>query len=250
MLGIGINMQNQRRAGTSAPPVVQRDPITMRGVNPTMTPSVATRNWWDGIGNWAINASGTTGSSNAGPGSNSPGPYIYLETSSFSANQLMTMINGGNGTDTEMAGWLSDTGARNIEFLYNYVAGDRRPDSPDHGFFVAEQLDSGGNVIEKRQWSDWAYNNYAAGQTINLETGTTFISELDGGWRRVGMDLMPACETIRLGLIPDISGSAFVNDLAFYDMKMSRSGLNTATDTDKPAGASGEFGGGYGEGYD
>ncbi|MCH9662962.1 MAG: immune inhibitor A [Gammaproteobacteria bacterium] len=215
----------------------------MRDISPLSLVGLS-QNWFDAnLSSWQLDTGGSTGSTGAGPGTNSPGPYIHWEASgSGRQNATPITITGGSNADTDVKAWLDHNGARNIEFLYNYVS---RPSTvTGDAFFVAEQLDKDGAVIAARQYSDWEYQaSPAQGATIDLEVGTNFVSELPGGWRRVGMDLLPECRSVKLYNIPEnpVGSGDFVNDLAFYDIRISESGLDTPSDN-AAAGASGQAG--------
>ena len=213
----------------------------MRSVESFNTATLA-QQWFDStITQWAIDESGSTGSTGAGPGTNSPGPYLHWEASGSARHTATPITITGGTAGTDVQAWLAHNGLRNIEFLYNYVSTSSTGNAD--AFFVAEQLDKDGAVIATRQYSEWAY--YATvfqGQVIPLETGGSFTSELPGGWRRVGMDLLPECRSVKLYNIPEGTGSGdFVNDLAFYDIRISESGLDTPSDS-AASGSSGASG--------
>ena len=117
-----------------------------------------------------------------GPGTNSPGPYTYSETSS---GTVTTIEEASRAVLNVVSMWPQATG-RTLR-LQASIMGDW--DTDGEGMVVQTQP-TGGTWTDVRVVNGWLYGNtYAAGDTITpYQSGGAFTCARNGGWGNFDFD--------------------------------------------------------------
>ena len=158
---------------------------------------------------WAVRARASTGSAGTGPGTNSAGPYVYLETS---AGGVATIKDDSIVTLRVVSAWPATSGR--VLRLRCSIAGDFR-DAATEGLRV-EGRTGGGAWTFIALVRGWAYSNtYRAGDRIVDAGGGVRTCVADGGWVDVDTDIPDAYDAVRLRVVAAGSVS-YRHDVALF----------------------------------
>ena len=165
-------------------------------------------------GAWIADSSGSTASSDTGPGTNSSGPYVYSETSGASnsdtrTNSVLTV------KSSAMTGWTGNGRTLNFRAC---IAGD----FGDTG----EGLRIEGRVLSSDSWTTietvegWAYSNtYTTNDTITDENSDTLTCAQDGGWVDFSVTIPDNYTQVRL-FNNAIAGTYYKHDIALWSVNL------------------------------
>ena len=177
-------------------------------------------------GAWRAQTSGTSGTSNTGPGSNSPGPYVYSETSasisvaSIEANSKLVML------DSIMATW---TGADRSITLRVCVQGAGWS-GDDEGLRIKTGT-SEADSTDLATLSGWTYSNsHAVDDEITNRQNDVYSVVEDGGWIDWTVDVPDGHTYFEVGLDLTSSGSRHLRDVGLWQLVLT--GGSGGTDTD------------------
>ena len=184
-------------------------------------------------GAWRAFASGTTGTSNTGPGSNSPGPYVYSETSaslsveSIEANSKLVMVEAVMDTWTgagrsitlracvQGAGWSGDGEGLRIK------TGTTEADSTDLATL-----------------SGWDYSNsHAVDDEVTNRQNDVYSVVEDGGWIDWTVDIPDGHTYFEVGLDLVSSGSRHLRDIGLWQIELVSTGTTTVDPLEATADA-------------
>ena len=175
-------------------------------------------------GAWRAQTSGTSGTSNTGPGSNSPGPYVYSETSasisvaSIEANSKLVML------DSIMATW---TGADRSITLRVCVQGAGWS-GDDEGLRIKTGT-SEADSTDLATLSGWTYSNsHAVDDEITNRQNDVYSVVEDGGWIDWTVDVPDGHTYFEVGLDLTSSGSRHLRDVGLWQLVLT--GASGSTD--------------------
>ena len=161
-------------------------------------------------GAWeVISTSGTTVSASTGPGTNSPGPYTYSETSS---GTVTTIEEVSRAVLNVVSMWPRATG-RTLR-LQASIMGDW--DTDGEGMVVQTQP-TGGTWTDVRVVNGWLYGNtYVVGDTIiPYQGGRAFTCVRNGGWGDFDFDIPDDADEVRIAN-RTMLGLAYQHDMALW----------------------------------
>ena len=177
-------------------------------------------------GAWNERTSGSTGTNNTGPGSNSSGPYVYSETSASSNveeiedNSKLVML------DSIMATW---TGSGRSITLRTCVQGTGWT-GDDEGLRIKTGT-SEANSTDLAVLSGWTYSNgNAVDDEITNRQGDVYSVVEDGGWIDWTVDVPDGHTYFEVGLDLTTSGSRHLRDVGLWQLVLT--GASGGTDTD------------------
>ena len=168
-------------------------------------------------GRWEILSSGSTGSSNTGPGSNSSGPYAatdatsgdFIEVEDNSIVDILVENNWPQATNRQL-------------FLRCAVIG-AFDDDESEGLYVQGRETSTSNWVNIRQIYGWDYSNfYQTGDTITAYYGDDLTCAQAGGWVDFLVDIPDVYADVRLAGMAQLS-SAFSHDFALWSAELRNS---------------------------
>ena len=166
-------------------------------------------------GAWILRDSGTTQSSDTGPGTNSGGPYVFSETSSGNAIDIPPGSTLTVNTTT-MSAW---TGIGRILALRASIAG-AFINSSSSGLSVQGRVSAADNFAEIELLEGWAYEAtaYVLGGTLTDSAGDDQSIEQDGGWVDYEVDIPDTYTEVKILVIPS-GPDFFQNDAALWQVE-------------------------------
>ena len=162
-------------------------------------------------GRWALDTIGSTGSGSTGPGTNSAGPYCFIESSSSSTNSIR--INSLL-TLNVVGMWPRDIGRS----LRLQMCAQGHFDEAGTGWEVFSG--HGGTWVSRAFIRGWAYaNDRVEGDTITDYGGATHVCVRDGGWIDYDVDIPDGDDAVKIELIYE-GGTAHQHDLALWQAQL------------------------------
>ena len=164
-------------------------------------------------GRWAVDASGSTPSSSTGPGSNSLGPYCFVESSSSAVNSIQSR---SRVTLLVTNQWPRATG-RTLR-LEACLQGAFSADGD--GWIIQSRLAAGSDWEEQRLIRGWAYatdNNI--GDTIADYDAVDHECSRNGGWILFDIPIPDGHADVRMQL-KWTAGSASQHDAALWQAEL------------------------------
>ena len=165
-------------------------------------------------GAWTLDTSGSTTSSNTGPGTNSGAPYVYSETSSgsFSTIPVKSTLTVKSAV---MTAW---TGADRQMLLRASIQG---------AFSATEGLEVEGRALDSDDWTrielleGWAYSDfYVSGGTVTDAAGDTQTFSQVGGWIDFAVTIPDAYTQVRIHTLAISGGNFYEHDIALWRIEL------------------------------
>ena len=169
-----------------------------------------------------LRSSGSTVSTDTGPGSNSAGPYVATDAGGAGLDDLEE----NSVVDLNITSQWSQATDRVLQ-LRIAVIGDF--DDTNEGLRVQGRTGSGA-WVDIELISGWSYSNsYVVGDALGVYSGPARACVQDGGWADVEIVIPDAYDDLRFGPIAT-AGNVYDHDIALWSARLANSGAPSFAD--------------------
>ena len=174
-------------------------------------------------GAWQADSSGSTGSNQTGPGTNSGGPYVFTEASGTSVLSELETNSAAEILAAVMSAW---TGTGRVLALRASIAGYSSFDRGG-GLMVEGRADSAHAWSQIELLEGWEYSNsYIAGGTLDDNTDNSQDIAQDGGWVDFSVTIPDSYTEVRIRIEVQSGAAAFRHDMALWNVQLLAGGVS------------------------